>query len=72
MTEQPSYAAPLATRPVEATVRLPGSKDLADAGGLSRGRIALLLSGVLLLVVLTVVVLRRSPDPDGAEDRKTG
>jgi hypothetical protein len=47
-----------------AVVSLPGSKPLSQSGGLSGTRLALLVGGVLVLVVLTVLVLRR-PAPDG-------
>jgi hypothetical protein len=43
-----------------AVVRLPGSEPQSQAGGLSGARLALLIGGVLVLVVLTVLVLRRS------------
>jgi hypothetical protein len=42
-----------------AVVRLPGSKPLSDAGGLSTTRVLLLGGGVLVLLLLTVLVLRR-------------
>ncbi|MCU1595183.1 MAG: hypothetical protein JWO12_2575 [Frankiales bacterium] len=47
-----------------AVVRLPGSKPLT-AGGLSIGRVLLLGAGVLALLTITVLVLRR---PRGDED----
>jgi hypothetical protein len=45
-----------------AVVHLPGSKPLS-AGGLSLGRILLIGGGVLLLLTVTVLILRR-PRPD--------
>ena len=49
-----------------AVVRLPGSKPLGSSGGISSTRVALLAGGVLLLVALTVLVLRRprADEPD--------
>jgi hypothetical protein len=49
-----------------AVVRLPGAKPLSQSGGLGTGRLLLLGGGVLALLVLTVLVLRR-PTPDEAE-----
>jgi hypothetical protein len=43
-----------------AVVRTPGSKPLSAGGGLSTGRVLLLGGGVLVLVLLTIWVLRRS------------
>ena len=43
-----------------AVVDLPGSKPLSQGGGLSGVRLGLLVGGVLVLVVLTILVLRRS------------
>jgi hypothetical protein len=50
-----------------AVVRLPGSKPLSQGGGgLSGVRLGALIGGVLVLVVLTVLVLRRSrPEEEG-------
>jgi hypothetical protein len=42
-----------------AVVKLPGAKPLSQSGGLSGIRLALLVGGVLVLVVITVLVLRR-------------
>jgi hypothetical protein len=42
-----------------AVVRLPGSRPLSRSGGLGTTRVLLLGGGVLVLIVLTVLVLRR-------------
>ena len=42
-----------------AVVRVPGAKALSAGGGISSGKLVLLGGGVLVLVVLTVLVLRR-------------
>lgn len=42
-----------------AVVRLPGSKPLSASGGLSGTRLVLLGGGVLVLVAITILVLRR-------------
>lgn len=47
-----------------AVVSLPGAKPLSQSGGLSGTRLLVLVGGVLLLVVLTILVLRR-PGPGG-------
>jgi len=48
-----------------AVVHLPGAKPLSsDSGGLSTGRLLLLVGGVLVLLVITVLVLRRRPAPE--------
>jgi hypothetical protein len=47
-----------------AVVRLPGSKPLSSGGGISTARLVLLGGGVLVLVVLTVLVLRRPAAED--------
>jgi hypothetical protein len=49
-----------------AVVRLPGSVPLAEGAGLSGTRVALLVGGLLLLVTLTVLVLRRRPSEERA------
>lgn len=49
-----------------AVVRLPGSKPLGS-GGLSTTRVLVLVGGVLLLVVVTVLVLRRPRQEDGTD-----
>lgn len=46
-----------------AVVRLPGSAPLAEGSGLSPWRVGLVSGGLLLLVLVTVLVLRRRPDP---------
>jgi hypothetical protein len=46
-----------------AVTRVPGAKPLSASGGLSKGRLLLLGGGVLVLLSLTVLVLRR-PVPD--------
>lgn len=45
-----------------AVVRLPGSTSIDTSGGLRLGRLLLLVGGVLVLLVITVLVLRR-PSP---------
>ncbi len=47
-----------------AVIRLPGSKPIDQAGGLSGVRLAFLGGGVLLLIVITVLVLRRPRDEE--------
>jgi hypothetical protein len=48
-----------------AVVRPPGAKPLSQGGGLSGLRLALLAGGVVVLVGITVLVLRRSrPEPE--------
>jgi hypothetical protein len=47
-----------------AVVRLPGSKTLDQAGGLTGTRAVFLGGGVVLLVVVTVLVLRRPRDDE--------
>ena len=42
-----------------AVVKVPGAKPLSQSGGLSGTRLALLVGGVLALVVITILVLRR-------------
>lgn len=50
-----------------AVVDLPGAKPLASSGGLSTTRLLLLVGGVLVLVAVAVLVLRRSGgDADAA------
>jgi hypothetical protein len=47
-----------------AVVKLPGSKPLSAGGGISTTRLLFLGGGVLVLVVLTILVLRR-PSAEG-------
>jgi hypothetical protein len=47
-----------------AVVKLPGSKPLSADGGISSTRLIFLGSGVLVLVVLTILVLRRPSAED--------
>ncbi len=47
-----------------AVVRLPGATAISTSGGLRLGRLLLLIGGVLVLLVITVLVLRRPAAED--------
>lgn len=50
-----------------AVVDRPGSVPLSDAAGLSATRVALVVGGLVLLVLLAVLVLRRRPEGQSGE-----